>query len=118
MKRLKILRGNLSQEKIAQKLKVSQRAYSNYETGTREPDHNTLIRIADYFNVSLDYLLERTDTPGFSPAEQELGFSETKKEVVTQIEDDLLTEFRKLGETKGQPFQESVILYIKQLMNI
>lgn len=33
------------------------------KTGTREEDYKTLIKFADYFNVSIDYLLERTDNP-------------------------------------------------------
>ena len=36
---------------------------SRYETGTREPALQELIKIADYFHVSLDYLLERTNHP-------------------------------------------------------
>lgn len=44
-------------------LGINQNALSRYETGTREADYKTLILIADYFHVSLDYLLERTDNP-------------------------------------------------------
>lgn len=46
---------------MAYDLNVSQNTISRYETGEREPDFKTLIRIADYLHVSLDYLLERTD---------------------------------------------------------
>lgn len=42
---------------------MSQNTISRYETGTREPSRNDLIMIADYFNVSIDYLLGRTDNP-------------------------------------------------------
>ena len=38
---------------------------SRYETGEREADYKTLILLADYFDVSIDYLLERTDDPTF-----------------------------------------------------
>ena len=44
-------------------LNTNQNTISRYETGEREADYATLIRIADYFNVSIDYLLERTDNP-------------------------------------------------------
>ena len=44
-------------------LNISQNTISRYETGEREADYATLIRLADYFNVSTDYLLERTDNP-------------------------------------------------------
>ncbi|MEG1805600.1 MAG: S24 family peptidase [Clostridia bacterium] len=61
MKRLKELRANKSQTYIANKIGLNQRAYSNYENGTREADYETLKKIADYFHVSVDYLLGRTD---------------------------------------------------------
>ena len=63
--RLKELRQKLkiSQLKLAMDLQLNQNAISRYETGTREADYSTLIKIADYFDVSIDYLLERTDNP-------------------------------------------------------
>lgn len=42
---------------------MNQNSISRYESGLREADYATLIKIADYFNVSIDYLLERTDNP-------------------------------------------------------
>ena len=58
MLRLKKLREQerLSQESLALKLNVSQSTISAYETGERTPDLETFIKIADLFNVSLDYL--------------------------------------------------------------
>ncbi len=53
----------ISQLKLAIDLSTSQNTISRYETGEREPGITELIRIADYFNVSVDYLLERTDNP-------------------------------------------------------
>ena len=63
--RLKELRErkNMTQTRLAMDLSLSQNSVSRYENGTHEADYATLIRIADYFNVSLDYLLERTDNP-------------------------------------------------------
>ena len=63
MKRLKLLRGEKTQEKVADDLGLSRRAYSSYETGDREPPKDVLIKLADYFDVSVDYLLERSDSP-------------------------------------------------------
>jgi transcriptional regulator with XRE-family HTH domain len=61
--RLKLLRKekNLTQLKLALDLNMSQNTISRYETGEREAGYSELIKIADYFNVSIDYLLERTD---------------------------------------------------------
>ena len=65
--RLKNLRQQkgITQLKLAMDLSMSQNSISRYETGEREADYKTLIAFADYFNVSIDYLLERTDNPNF-----------------------------------------------------
>lgn len=65
MRRLKELREKraISQLKLAMDLGLTQNSVSRYESGTREADYKTLIALADYFNVSIDYLLERTDSP-------------------------------------------------------
>lgn len=54
---------NISQLKLAMELNMNQNTISRYETGEREAGYTELIAIADYFNVSIDYLLERTDNP-------------------------------------------------------
>lgn len=61
--RLKELRKKkgLSQQRLAMELNVNQNTISRYETGEREADYKSLIMLADYFGVSIDYLLERTD---------------------------------------------------------
>lgn len=64
LKELRRSRG-ISQLKLALDLNMNQNSISRYETGVREADYNTLIAFADYFNVSIDYLLERTDNPTF-----------------------------------------------------
>ncbi len=63
MLRLKELREQrrLIQEGLALKLNVSQSTISAYEVGERVPDLETLIAIADFFNVSLDYLAGLSD---------------------------------------------------------
>lgn len=54
---------NISQLKLAMELNMNQNTISRYETGEREAGYAELIALADYFNVSIDYLLERTDNP-------------------------------------------------------
>lgn len=63
--RLRDLRLNqgLSQKVIADYLGCSTVVYSRYETGSREPSMDTLTRLADYFNVSIDYLTGKSDIP-------------------------------------------------------
>ena len=62
LKEIRKARG-ISQLKLAIDLHTNQNTISRYETGEREPGISELIKIADYFNVSIDYLLERTDNP-------------------------------------------------------
>ena len=61
--RLKKLRKekNISQLKLALDLNMNQNSVSRYENREREADYETLIKFADYFDVSFDYLLGRTD---------------------------------------------------------
>ncbi|MEB7498153.1 helix-turn-helix domain-containing protein [Enterococcus faecalis] len=51
---------------MAELINVSQNTYSQYETGKIEWTASTLIRIADYFDVSVDYLLDRTKMKNFN----------------------------------------------------
>ena len=55
----------LTQAELAKQIGISQQEISRYENGIRQADYKTLIAFADYFNVSIDYLLERTDNPTF-----------------------------------------------------
>ncbi len=63
--RLKELRQkrHISQVKLAMDLNMNQNSISRYETEAREADYKTLIAFADYFHVSVDYLLGRTNNP-------------------------------------------------------
>jgi len=67
MKRLELLRNlredhDLTQKQVGEILHISQRSYAHYESGTREIPLDILIRLADYYGVSLDYLVGRTDS--------------------------------------------------------
>lgn len=64
-KRLATLRKEkgISQYEFADRIGFSRGQVANYEQGKREPDYETLQKIADFFNVSTDYLLGRTDNP-------------------------------------------------------
>ena len=52
---------DLKQTTLADYLSVSQRTYSRYETGERSIPIEVLSKLADYYDVSVDYLIERTD---------------------------------------------------------
>lgn len=59
MKMLRILRKNkgLSMKELGEIIGVAESTVSQYETGKREPDFETLLKLGEYFNVSVDYLL-------------------------------------------------------------
>ena len=64
-RRLKSCRkaAGLTQWEVAVYCDITEKAYQNYELMTREPRLEILVKIADKFNVSLDYLVGRTDDP-------------------------------------------------------
>ena len=63
--RLKDLRedNDLTQKKLAEYLHIRQNTYSQYETGVISLTAEVLIKLADYYKVSIDYLLDRTNNP-------------------------------------------------------
>lgn len=64
-KRIRNLREDkdLTQEEVGNKIHVTQRAYAYYEAGQRVIPPSVLSALADFYNVSVDYILERTDNP-------------------------------------------------------
>ncbi|MBR1968639.1 MAG: helix-turn-helix transcriptional regulator [Clostridia bacterium] len=60
-KKLKELRlaENLTQEQLSEKLQISRVNYTRYETDATRPDYETIIKIADYYDISLDELFDR-----------------------------------------------------------
>ena len=63
--RLKQLREEkkYTQQKVALDLNMNQNSVSRYENDEREAGYDLLIKFADYYNVSVDYILYRTDNP-------------------------------------------------------
>ncbi len=69
--RLKQLKSEhqVTQKEIAKAANISDRAYRNLESGVSVPNMDTLIAIADFYHVSIDYLCGRTDNPKFPKAD-------------------------------------------------
>lgn len=57
---------DLTQKQISEYLHISPRTYSHYENGTRCIPVDMLIRLANYYHTSIDYLVGRTDDPGWN----------------------------------------------------
>ena len=68
MENLKKLREkrNITQTKLSVEIEVSQEIISHYEIGQSKPNIDNLLKIADFFNCSTDYLLNRTDNPSIN----------------------------------------------------
>ncbi|SMC91533.1 DNA-binding transcriptional regulator, XRE-family HTH domain [Papillibacter cinnamivorans DSM 12816] len=113
MKRLAELRkgAGLTQASLGRLMNAAQNSVSNWENGTREPSNEDLKKLADYFGVSIDYLLERTDDPD-PPSELIQG--ETEAERLGALLKD--AELRELAEIvlKVSPASAKRILEVAQ----
>lgn len=57
---------NLTQVQVASAINITERQYQRLETGVSKPTYDNLISIANYYNVSIDYLVGRTSNPNIS----------------------------------------------------
>ena len=97
---------NLTQTDLAKRLNTTTSNVSGWECGKWQPDNDTLIRLAEILDVSVDYLLGRE---AITPEERAAGASETKTVKVTPLEDELLYLFREVGKRHGEKGQRAVI---------
>lgn len=101
---------NLSQAKLAKELGLVRSTICQYEKGNRQPDQETLIKIADFFNVSVDYLLGRTDieNPTFTDEERALGVIDNASIVLSDKDRELIHLFAQAEEHLGSNYVESI----------
>lgn len=113
--RLKKLRKEkgLSQYEVARRLDLSRGQLANYEQGTREPDYETLAKLADFYECSTDYLLGREE------------LSQDEKDLLTDIDkdvsiEDLLKKYSLTldGETATKEEVEGAIAFIRSLRDM
>lgn len=89
---------NLTQKELAAKLAITPSALGNYIQGTREPDYSTLIKIADYFHVTTDFLLGH----------------KVDADALTHNEELLLHLFRTLNREQQEFYLEQGKIFIRQ----
>lgn len=82
--RLKHLRGKRTQEEVAKQIGVSRARYSHYENGRSEPDYETLKKLADYYKVTIDYLLtgaehDRSLEDAFDDPDLQIAYQDMKE---------------------------------------
>ncbi|MGE5605241.1 MAG: helix-turn-helix domain-containing protein [Bacteroidota bacterium] len=68
---------NLSQDDVGQSLNLGGRTIGNYESGERLPALDTLVKLADFYEVSIDYLLGRTDNRHLNSTTSEMSIFES-----------------------------------------
>lgn len=125
MNRIRELRENsgMKQIDLAVFINVSQGTLSNWERGVHDPDNETITRLADYFNVTTDYILGRTDDPSPPWAKKEApaaGAEDASKKLVTpeEIESDLMELFERRGITAGNISKEKLELIEKIIASV
>ena len=96
-KRIRKLRGNISQDKCAEALGISRGALSFYENGERKPDAEIIFKMSAYFNVSADYLLgisnNKTIDMNLKAVCKYTGLSENAIEHILTLNDTKLSYF-------------------------
>jgi transcriptional regulator with XRE-family HTH domain len=102
----------ISQTEAAKRLGIVRTTYSNYEAGNREPDVDTIKKMAEFFEVSVDYLLGRTDDPKRVLKEQArqlidmIDLELTNDEIIEQL--DLYVDGIKVEEEEVRIFVDLV----------
>lgn len=110
--RLKSLRGKRTQEEVSKALGLSRARYSHYENNRVEPDTEILNKIADFYNVTTDYLLGRTNNPyPLNKDEEKSTLDHYKNKIATEFPDiDLM--FKDMNSLSAEDLKE-VYEYIK-----
>ena len=107
--RLRFLRkqNNITQADLAKMFSLGESTISFYESNKRTPDYEMLNKFADYFNVSVDYLLARTDVPNQATNNNEKGQNNPLFDKIDSLND----------ESKKELEQYIEFLKIKEYMD-
>ncbi|MDO3660461.1 MULTISPECIES: helix-turn-helix domain-containing protein [Bacillus] len=109
--RLKKLRDEkkMNQQEVADNLGIARTTYASYEQGKREPDHETLVKIANFFEVTVDYLL------GHQPSGKPVVHEEKAPYKVTD-DPDLQIAFKDASDFSEEARRQAIdfIKYLKE----
>lgn len=106
------LQAKKTQTEIADFLGITYQAYAHYEKGRREPSPEQLSKLADFYGVTVDYILGRSD---FTQEERAAGAMATRKENITPLEDEMLYAFRQVGKAHGEEAQHALITIAEKM---
>lgn len=96
----------LQQKQIAQDLHLSKQAYSNYELGQREPSIDMLLKLADYFGVTVDYLVGRDDKAQAEPLNK-------KSPALSEEDEAMLNTYLELSDDSKRAVRYAVNMYAR-----
>lgn len=100
------INAKLSQKELAQQLNITDKVYWSYENGRTEPNIETLIKIADFYDVSLDYLCGRQNKNLIFTD----GLTKEKKELIDMIksldDDETLIAIGMISRLANKPIDE------------
>jgi len=95
----------MTQQDVANKLKLAKSTISQYENNINEPDNKTLIKIADMFEVTVDYLLGRDPNPTLSQSEKE----------EMRVTEELINMLENIPSNKRRQLEKQIIDYAQYL---
>ena len=113
-KQLRKERG-LTQVELAKMVNVQQTTVSKWKVGRATPAYPVLLKLAEIYNVSVDYLLGREE---ITEEERAAGASATKKISITPIEDEMLYLFREVGKRHGEKGQRAMLDLAENLLKM
>ena len=96
----------ISQQRLADAVNVSQPSINKYENHNIEPDIDVLIRLADYFNTSVDYIIGHTD------GRRRIELTEAYH--LNESESDMLTRYRALSPEERQCVDLTIQTFLKK----
>ena len=102
-----------TQQDVADYLGLTRPAYTAYERGNRQPDYTILQKLADYYDVSTDYLLGRSDNPGSNPvvvAGQEINLTAEELQLFNELKKHPVM-FHDLASDPEKKVKELIKLY-------
>lgn len=109
----------MTAKELSSKIGYSTNLIYDWEKGRAEPNCETLIKLAGIFDVSVDYLLGRTDDfDNLTAEEYSAGIRTSTKKSISTIEDEMLMLFRQVGKKFGTDGQRSVIAVIENMLNL
>ncbi|MEB8713171.1 helix-turn-helix domain-containing protein [Bacillus thuringiensis] len=111
-KRLKELRGNKTQEEVAAGIGISRPRYSHFENNRNEPDLDLIQKMADYYKVTTDYLLGRSEDKRLTKEQDDIAGEMAKKLEI------LITQLEEVDQNKALEQLEMFVYYQKAKKSI